>query len=336
MSPTADHQPCHDTFTAGNATCQTDGDHSESVLSIDSIEVLCQITPAMPASLSTSIEPPFSSIPDPRFFFPSRQHDEALTTLLEGIETRSGLLVLTGERGIGKTTLCRVLLDRLGHHIKRSFIFHTPPTTDNLIQQIQDDFGLPTTGNPVQDREDVRTPFLVRNRLDGGDAILIVDDAHNLFPDRLGAIGALFQPGTHPEQLIQVLLARELSLLYSLTASTVPTLGDSKTTCDHLEPLEPEELKDYIAYRCMVAGSRGDSPFSVGAVTKIYQESGGIPGRINRICDETLHSTATYGLVRITDDLIVLPDSETVGSERSGITQPSGALPFVAPPSQHA
>ncbi|HIN32437.1 MAG TPA: hypothetical protein EYM83_00635, partial [Nitrospirales bacterium] len=167
-------------------------------MSIDSIEVLCQITPAMPASLSTSIEPPFSSIPDPRFFFPSRQHDEALTTLLEGIETRSGLLVLTGERGIGKTTLCRVLLDRLGHHIKRSFIFHTPPTTDNLIQQIQDDFGLPTTGNPVQDREDVRTPFLVQNRLD--------------------AIGALFQPGTHPEQLIQVLLARELSLLYSLTA----------------------------------------------------------------------------------------------------------------------
>ena len=286
----------------------------------------------MPSSFFNSIEPPFSSLSNPRFFFPSRQHDEALTTLLQGIDTRAGLLILTGERGVGKTTLCRVLLDRLGHHIKRSFIFHTPPTPDDLIQQIHDDFGLPTTGNSAQDREDVLNPFLVRNRLDGEDAIVIVDDAHDLSPDCLDAIGALFQTGTHPEQLIQVVLVGDLALLDTLAASTVPTFGESKTTCYHLEPLEQEELKNYISYRCRVAGCRGDIPFSVGAVTKIYQESGGLPGNINQICAATFDSAARQGTVSITDDLVVLPDSKSMANKRARVSQPSVAMPSVAPP----
>ena len=173
----------------------------------------------------------------------------------------------------------------------------------------------------MQDREDVLNPFLVRNRLDGGDAIVIVDDAHNLSPDCLDAIGALFRPGTHPEQSIQVVLVGDLSLLDLLTASTIPTFGESTTTCYHLEPLEQDELQDYISHRCMVAGWRGTVPFSGGAYTKIYQESGGVPGDINRICDATLESAARQEIMSVTDDLIVLPG-----------TKPMAEAPVVALP----
>lgn len=156
------------------------------------------------SSVFNSIDPSFSPLPYPLFFFPSRQHKEALRTLLQGLKTRSGLLILTGEQGLGKTTVCRLLLDRLGHHIKQAFIFHASPTRDALIQNISDDFGLPTTGNATQDRDDGLNPFLFCNRLDGSDTIVIIDDTSIFSSDYLDVMGTFFQPESQPEPLMLI------------------------------------------------------------------------------------------------------------------------------------
>ncbi len=278
------------------------------------------------------IEPPFSSLPDPRFFVPTIQHDEALATLLHGVQERKGLLILTGEDGVGKTTLCRVLLDRLDQSFKQSFIFRTPSTVQALLRHVHDDFELPTTGTVSQDRADVLNPFLVRNRLDGGDALIIVDDAHLLPAECLDAIASFFQPGTHPEQLAQILFVGHPSFAEKLSGESFPSFSEPQAAWYHLESLQQDDLGSYILHRMTVAGWKGDTPFTPEAIAKIHRLSEGNPARIHHLCQAALQCAAETEAIRISDDRVGIGPTRSDG-DGFGLADTTEAIsPPEAPP----
>lgn len=233
-------------------------------------------------------EPPFNLTPDPRFLFLSAQHEEALTHLLYGIYERKGFIEITGEVGTGKTVLCRALLERLDKTVATALIFNSYLTKMELLQAITDDFGLLPRDTTSKGYIDTLNEYLLEEFAAGRNAVVVIDEAQNLAQTVLEQLRMLSNLETERGKLLQIILVGQPELCEKLAMPQMRQLEQRIAVRFHIHELTRTETTQYISHRMSVAGAAHTVTWSPRALKLIHQYTGGIPRRINLLCDRIL------------------------------------------------
>jgi len=233
-------------------------------------------------------EKPFVLTPDPQFLFLSEGHRTAIESLLYGIHQREGFMVISGDIGTGKTTICRALLEKLDGNVNHAFIFNSFLSEEELLESVLQDFGFPSRGRSRKERIDALNKLLIHYLSHGKNAVLIVDEAQNLSIPVLEQIRMLSNLETEKEKMLQIILVGQLELDEKLQSPELRQLNQRIAIRYHLLPLTRTELEFYIYQRLEVAGARQNITFSKSALDEIYKFSRGHPRLINLVCDRSL------------------------------------------------
>ncbi len=234
-------------------------------------------------------EMPFNITPDPKFLFLSPMHHDALAYLRYGIKEKKGFIVLTGEVGCGKTTLCRKLLNELDKDKYETALILNPRVQE---QQLLRDF-LQELGEPVSPKSDIDLVGKINNILlnlaqNGKEVVLIIDEAQNLSFEVLEQIRILSNLETDTQKLIQIILMGQPELKDKLKQKELRQLKQRILVHFDLSSLSFKETCMYIQHRLNLTRSSSRPNFTYWAMRKIFHKSNGIPRIINNICDKSL------------------------------------------------
>lgn len=237
-------------------------------------------------------EDPFNVTADPGFFFSSSRHLEAFSHLVYGIQQRKGILLITGEIGTGKTTLCRILLNRLDKNVKTALILNPSFSAIQLLQIIVRDLGIEGGLKNKFALINALNHFLLQQTSQGNNVVIIIDEAQNLGVRQLEQIRLLSNLETEKEKLLQIILVGQPELDEKLRLSSLRQLNQRITVRYHMMPLNRDEVEAYINHRLNVAQNSGSPKnkihFTDKAVDLIYENSQGTPRMINILCDRAL------------------------------------------------
>lgn len=268
-------------------------------------------------------EEPFNVTSDPDFFFPSQRHEEAFSHLVYGIERRKGILVITGEIGTGKTTLCRTLLSRLQNNVKTALVLNPYFSDLQLLQFIVKDLGIPGNFKTKLALVSTLNNFLIDQSTSGNNVVLIIDEAQNLKPNQLEQIRLLSNLETEKEKLLQIILVGQPELHEKLKLPALRQLNQRIAVRYHMLPLDRADIGRYIEHRLRVASridkdgllNRKQLPvhFTDDAVSAVFVHSKGTPRLINIICDRAL-LLGYVNATSIIDEKIIIKSAREVGS----------------------
>jgi len=234
-------------------------------------------------------EKPFSIAPNPRYLYMSEHHREALAHLLYGMQGEGGVVVLTGEVGTGKTTICRSMLGQLPENIDIAYIINPKVTSLELLATICDELRIaydePASIKTLTDRIN---HHLLATHAEGRHTVLIIDEAQNLDPVVLEQLRLLTNLETDERKLRQRILIGQPELSDKLAQRDLRQLAQRITARFHLAPLNRKEVRAYIEHRLEVAGNASRTIFPAAAIRRLFIESGGIPRMINLIADRAL------------------------------------------------
>lgn len=234
-------------------------------------------------------ELPFNVTPDPKFIFFSRKHLDAFSALLYGIESRKGFVLITGEIGAGKTTLCRAVLDKLKGYAHSAIILNPCLSELHLLQTITEDFGISEKVRNKKECFDRLNRFVLEEFHKGFNSVLIIDEAQDLTPKALEQVRLLSNLETNREKLLQIVLVGQPELRETLNQSSLSQLKQRISVRFHLTALDLNETEEYIRHRLTVAGMpEEENPFIPEAIGFIYEASKGVPRIINKLCDLSL------------------------------------------------
>jgi general secretion pathway protein A len=240
-------------------------------------------------------ELPFNVTSDPSFFFLSRYHKEALSCLMYGVSQRKGIIVVSGEIGTGKTTLCRYFLNELGKKTKSAFILNPNFSELELIEAITSDFGLKVKRRDKLSFNNELNRFLLQQAKSGCNVALIIDEAQNLGMAQLEQVRMLSNFETEKDKLIQIVLVGQPELNRTLHLHDLRQLKQRVMVQYHIFHLDRADTLDYIAHRLKIAGDTGRIQFTDEAINTIFEFSGGTPRLINVICDRCLLAAFVKG-----------------------------------------
>lgn len=245
---------------------------------------------------------PFSIAPDPRYLYMSERHREALAHLLYGLGGGGGFVVLTGEIGAGKTTVCRCFLEQLPQNCDVAYIVNPKVTVIELLRSVCDDLGIavtPSAPPTVKDHVDPLNRFLLAAHAAGRHCVLVIDEAQNLSADVLEQLRLLTNLETDERKLLQILLIGQPELRALLARPDLEQLAQRVIARYHLGAMNEAETLAYVAHRLAVAGLAAASPFDRAALRRVHQLSRGLPRRINLLCDRALLGAYAQGQPRI-------------------------------------
>jgi len=236
-------------------------------------------------------EPPFSIAPNPHYLFMSQRHQDALAHLLYGVQSEGGFVLLSGEVGTGKTTLCRCLLEQIPDNTDVAFILNPFLGTNELLHAICKELGIEGVQANATLRQLTETmyQFLLDNHANGRNTVLVIDEAQHLQFKTLELIRLLTNLETNTKKLLQIIFIGQPELNTLLAEPKLRQLSQRITARFHIAPLTLEETQSYIHHRLRVAGLPGNQPLLPdGIIKKIYKTTGGIPRLINVLCDRAL------------------------------------------------
>lgn len=246
------------------------------------------------------IEKPFSVSSDPRFLYKSRSHATALENLLAGIRRRDGLIVLTGDIGMGKTTLCRAALQNLDPRTLSAFVPDPFASREDLLKMLLIDFGVMSiqdlTSGRLKDASRTELSYLLYEFLDTlvpleAYVVVIIDEAQNMSSPLVEEIRILSDSNGRENQL-QVVFVGQLELNAKWKLPEMRQVSQRVSVQCTLEPLDRDAVGEYIAHRLRVAGGSPDRvSFRDDAIDAVFLASGGVPRLVNRICDRSLYQT---------------------------------------------
>ncbi len=277
---------------------------------------------------------PFSIAPDPRYLYMSERHREALAHLLYGVNGGGGFVLLSGEIGAGKTTVCRCFLEQVPRRCNVAYIFNPKLTVVELLKSICDEFHVPYEHSgpqfaqvppTVKDYVDPLNEFLLRTHAVGQNNLLVIDEAQNLSAEVLEQLRLLTNLETSDRKLLQIILIGQPELRTMLARPELEQLAQRVIARFHLEALSPAESEKYIAHRLQVAGMTGTMPFNREARARIHALSRGIPRRINLLADRSLLGAYASGKSRIDREIVDKAAVEVFGT--LGVPQAERSLP---------
>jgi general secretion pathway protein A len=267
---------------------------------------------------------PFSIAPDPRYLFMSERHREALAHLLYGVRGGGGFVLLTGEIGAGKTTVCRCFLEQIPARCNVAYIFNPKLSALELLITVCHEFGikfplLTAAGTPpgLKDYVDGLNEYLLRTHAVGQNNVLIIDEAQNLSSDVLEQLRLLTNLETSERKLLQIVLIGQPELRVMLARPELEQLAQRVIARYHLDALTEKETTQYVAHRLAVAGLKGALPFDAGALRRIHQLTRGIPRRINLLCDRSLLGAYATGKSRVDRGIVDKAAREVFGPHDS-------------------
>ena len=246
---------------------------------------------------------PFSIAPDPRYLYMSERHREALAHLLYGVQAGGGFVLLTGEIGAGKTTVCRCFLEQVPAGCQVGYIVNPKLSVGELLQTVAEEFGIPPPANAasatVKTWVDALNQHLLAAHAQGRHCVLIIDEAQHLSADVLEQLRLLTNLETHDRKLLQIILIGQPELRTQLAAPGMEQLAQRVIARDHLQALNAAETAAYVAHRLAVAGLAGANPFDARALQQVHGLTGGVPRRINLLCDRALLGAYAHGRQKV-------------------------------------
>lgn len=261
-------------------------------------------------------EPAFSIAVNPRYLYMSDQHKEALAHLLYGVGG-GGFVLLTGEVGTGKTTIIRSLLEQLPDNTDIAMVFNPMAAVPEMLAMICDELGAdyPKEQPSVKALTDALHQYLLANHRRGHNTVLLIDEAQLLSAEALEQIRLLTNLETNTQKLLQIVLVGQPELNTLLAQPRLRQLAQRITARFHLNPLTVQETQAYISHRLQVAGLSADrNPFSPAMVRKIHAFSGGIPRRINIVCERALVGLYGHNKIKVDNTILRLAKKEVTGN----------------------
>jgi len=253
---------------------------------------------------------PFSLTPDPKFYFRSRSHSRVFDTLSASIARRESIMLVLGDLGVGKTTLCRTLLDLQERKSRAALVGNALLSPEDLLRLMLQDLGAVSKDEVQQGRLATATrvelvemfdQFLGRLRAASDGAVLIVDEAHSLPPATKDQVMEIATLESNRDRVLQFLLAAQPALG---GAPTLPALADDRLAVRaRLLPLERDECERYITHRLAIAGGAAVT-FSPQSLEVIYTLSGGVARLVNLVCERGLQEAAIAQVHRVEASMI--------------------------------
>ena len=258
-------------------------------------------------------EKPFSLTPDPKYLYRSQSHGNAFDLLQYAVRRREGFVVVTGDIGTGKTTLCRVLLEQVDRKTFTALVLNPFLAEEDLLRLVLQEFG-------VVSREEIKrgrlsgiskaalietlNEFLLSLQRLGAQALLIIDEAQNLPLQTLEQIRILSNLETEKEKLLQIVLVGQSNLKDLLRRPELRQLDQRVSIRSDLKPLSKEETFAYIQHRLSVAGGGAAVTFAPRALARVHRYTMGIPRLINLLCDRALLSGFSAHTNRIAPEYV--------------------------------
>jgi general secretion pathway protein A len=258
-------------------------------------------------------EKPFSLTPDPKYLYKSESHANAFDVLQYAIRRREGFVVVTGDIGTGKTTLCRAVLEQLDRKTFTALVLNPFLSEEDLLRLVLQDFGVVSreeikrgrlAGVSKQELIDTLNEFLLSLLPLGAGALLIIDEAQNLPRPVLEQIRVLSNLETNKEKLLQIVLVGQLNLKDLLRSPDLRQLDQRVSIRYELKPLTRDETSAYVAHRLTIAGGGAAVSFAPKAIDLVHRHTGGIPRLINLVCDRSLLGGYSARSNRITPEMV--------------------------------
>jgi len=268
---------------------------------------------------------PFSIAPDPRFLFMSERHREALAHLLYGVSGGGGFVLLTGEIGAGKTTVCRCFLEQIPENCNVGYIFNPKLTVNELLKSICDEFRIDTqsgSSDPASIKAyvDALNAFLLQAHANGRHNVLIIDEAQSLSAEVLEQLRLLTNLETNERKLLQIILIGQPELRTLLEQPELKQLAQRVIARYHLDSLSLAETSRYVQHRLAVAGINGISPLPQTLMKPIHQLTQGVPRRINLLCDRALLGAYAEGKPTVNRRILRKAALEVFGKQKPAVT----------------
>lgn len=258
-------------------------------------------------------ETPFSLTPDPKYLYKSETHASAFDLLQYAIRRREGFVIITGDIGTGKTTLCRAILEQLDRKTFTALVLNPFLSEEDLLKQILQDFGVVSreevkrgrlAGVSKRDLIETLNEFLLSLQPLGARALVILDEAQNLPPRILEQIRILSNLETDKVKLLQIVLVGQLNLQAVLRAPDMRQLDQRVSIRYELKPLSRDEAGAYVAHRLAIAGGSANVSFTPRALDLVHRLTGGTPRPINLLCDRALLGGFSSRSNRITPEMV--------------------------------
>ena len=261
-------------------------------------------------------EAPFSIAPNPHYLYMSRQHNEALAHLIYGVEREGGFILLTGEVGTGKTTICRCFLEQVPENVDVAFILNPKLDSEQLLETICDELSIGYIGDSlsIKDYTDYINERLLRSHGKGRHTVIIIDEAQNLSPAVLEQLRLLTNLETHEKKLLQIILLGQPELQDIFLKPELRQLSQRVTARFHLDALTKEEIAPYVYHRLAIADCAfPEMLFPEKTIQKLYSISKGIPRVINLVCDRSLLGAYAENKKSIETPLLQTAAKEVLG-----------------------
>lgn len=249
-------------------------------------------------------ELPFNLTPNSRFFYSSTKHMEALSTLLYAIRERKGFVVITGDIGSGKTTVCRTLLNQLDRKTQVALITNTHLSGKDLLVSVLEEFEVDFEAGSRAKLHSQLNHYLIDQLRKDHNVVLIIDEAQNLTPSVLEEVRMLSNLETENEKLIQIIFLGQPELKSKLALPRLEQLRQRIAVYYHLAPLNKEDTREYILHRLKVASGSEQQFFTGDAIKLICEFSKGVPRIVNQLCDSALLTGFIYERKLIDEQIV--------------------------------